>query len=476
MSHPPVFLDFATTVVAQGKIQAAIDKGSSIPEGWMLDASGSPTTDPTEQRRGGVMLTFGKHKGYCLSFLVEILSGGLTGASCGPLPAYRPDYATVMMAVNIAAFQPLDEFRQLVDEMIAATKASARAPGVEEILVPGEPEWRRREVRLRLGVDIPEPAWQRIVEAGAKCGVVVTVWRWAKNGPESRENEGGMMSDSLDLGTIKLDLVLDRYGEVDGNQVFCPATQEEWSPGLDLNERGALRVMSNALLINADGQLTLVDTGWGEAIGWGDAQAPQHTHGVLNSLARLGVAAQDIQRVILTHAHGDHVCGNTIQRDGRWSSAFPRAEYVIQLTEAEAARRDEETWRVAFEPLIERGQLRTISGWSEIGPTVACWPTPGHTIGHQSVLIRSPQRQVLFVGDLAVLAKNMERLEWGHSWAWSLDADRISRREVAEWAITNRSVLIIGHDPERPMVSLERAGEGYRAVPLPRQGFTREGQ
>jgi hypothetical protein len=83
---------------------------------------------------------------------------------------------------------------------------------------------------------------------------------------------------------------------------------------------------------------------------------------------------------------------------------------------------------------------------------------------------------VLFVGDLAVLAKNMERLEWGHSWAWSLDADRISRREVAEWAITNRSVLIIGHDPERPMVSLERAGEGYRAVPLPRQGFTREGQ
>ena len=175
LSHPPVFLDFATTVVAQGKIQAAIDKGSSIPEGWMLDASGSPTTDPTEQRRGGVMLTFGKHKGYCLSFLVEILSGGLTGASCGPLPAYRPDYATAMMAVNIAAFQPLDEFCQLVDDMIAATKASARAPGVEEILVPGEPEWRSREIRLRQGIDIPDPAWQRIVESGARCGVIVTV-------------------------------------------------------------------------------------------------------------------------------------------------------------------------------------------------------------------------------------------------------------------------------------------------------------
>ncbi len=175
LTHPPVFLDFATTVVAQGKIQAAVDKGASIPEGWLTDAAGNPTTDPTEQRRGGVMLTFFKHKGYCLSFLIEILSGGLTGTLCGPLPGYRPDYATVMMAVNIAAFQPLDEFKQLVEDMIATTKAGPKAPGVEEILVPGEPEWHSREVRLRDGLDIPEPAWERIVKSGEKCGVAVTV-------------------------------------------------------------------------------------------------------------------------------------------------------------------------------------------------------------------------------------------------------------------------------------------------------------
>jgi len=173
--HPPVFMDFATSVVAQGKIQAAIDKGAKIPDGWLLDAEGNPSNDPNDQRNGGVMLPFGKHKGYCLSFLVELLSAGLTGGRSGMLPGYAPDYTMVLMAVNIAAFQPLDEFRRLVDEQVAATKASRRAPGVEEILVPGEPEWYAREKNLRDGLYLPDAAWQRIVEAGARHGVAVAL-------------------------------------------------------------------------------------------------------------------------------------------------------------------------------------------------------------------------------------------------------------------------------------------------------------
>jgi LDH2 family malate/lactate/ureidoglycolate dehydrogenase len=174
-THPPVFLDFATSIVAQGKIQAAIDKGVSIPEDWLLDADGRPTTDPNEQRRGGVLLPFGQHKGYCLSFLIEILCGGLSGAVCGSLPAYSPDYATLFMAINIEAFHPLDQFRQMVDDQIAVTKASRKAEGVEEILVPGEPEWRTKEQHLREGLHLPEATWERIVESGARCGLTVTL-------------------------------------------------------------------------------------------------------------------------------------------------------------------------------------------------------------------------------------------------------------------------------------------------------------
>ena len=79
------------------------------------------------------------------------------------------------MAVNINAFQPLEEFKQLTDRLIAATKEARKAPGVQEILVPGEPEWRTREIRLRDGLDLPDATWQAIVEAGARHGVTVTL-------------------------------------------------------------------------------------------------------------------------------------------------------------------------------------------------------------------------------------------------------------------------------------------------------------
>lgn len=173
--HSPVFMDYATSACSWGKIQTAVDKGASIPEGWLLNADGEPTTDPRDQQRGGVMVPFGLHKGYGLTFMVEILSGGLTGTSCAALAAYKSEFAMVLMAVNIAAFQPLDEFCQTVDELVDATKSARKAPGVDEILVPGEIEWKTREQRLRDGIDIPEAAWERIVEAGAAHGVAVTL-------------------------------------------------------------------------------------------------------------------------------------------------------------------------------------------------------------------------------------------------------------------------------------------------------------
>ncbi|MHB1296613.1 MAG: Ldh family oxidoreductase [Anaerolineae bacterium] len=172
-NHPPVCMDYATSICAQGKIQAAIDKGINLPDGWLLNVDGEPTTDPTEQPRGGIMMPFGAHKGYALGFLIELASGGLAGASCALLSDYVSDYPTVLMAINIDAFQPLDAFRCMVDEQIEAIKATRKAPGVEEILVPGEPEWYTRTARLRDGLSLPEATWERIVQAGARVGIAV---------------------------------------------------------------------------------------------------------------------------------------------------------------------------------------------------------------------------------------------------------------------------------------------------------------
>jgi LDH2 family malate/lactate/ureidoglycolate dehydrogenase len=170
---PAVFLDFATSVVAWGKIEAAIDKGVPIPTGWILGPDGQPSTDPHDFQRGGVLLPFGGHKGSGLSFMVEALAGAMTGIGCAPLATYKSDFGTVLTALNVEAFQPLDEYRRTIDALVEAIKAGRPAPGATEVLVPGEFEWRTREERLRDGLALPEATWQRVVAAAERCGVPV---------------------------------------------------------------------------------------------------------------------------------------------------------------------------------------------------------------------------------------------------------------------------------------------------------------
>jgi len=172
--HEPVFFDFATSAGAWGKIEVALDKGELLPEGYILDKDGNPSRDPHDAREG-VLLTFGKAKGYCLAFFVELLTGTLTGISCAPLDGYAREWGVVLGAVNISAFQPLDQFRDRVDRLVDAVKTARKAPGVEEILVPGEIEWNTRTVRSRDGLDLPDATWERIIGAGAKVGVEVSL-------------------------------------------------------------------------------------------------------------------------------------------------------------------------------------------------------------------------------------------------------------------------------------------------------------
>jgi len=170
---PPIFFDFATSIVAHGKLQVAADKGELVPAGWILDKHGNPTRDPWQQFDDGAILPFGGHKGYALSVMIELLSGGLSGAGFPLLPGYRWDQGTVLVAIDIAAFQPLDEFKQQVAEFVKKLKTIPPAAGVTEILLPGEVEWRSRTARLRAGIPLPEVTWERIKAAGAHVGVKI---------------------------------------------------------------------------------------------------------------------------------------------------------------------------------------------------------------------------------------------------------------------------------------------------------------
>lgn len=174
-SRPTLFLDMATSIVAQGKIVAAIDNHKLVPDGWLLNAAGEPTNDPNDQREGGVLLPFGAHKGSGLSVMIEMTAGGLTGLGPAILPAFTRDYPTIVAALHVEAFQPLDVYKKMVDDFIVALKQSRKAPGVEEIFVPGEIEWRTHAERLEHGLEIPQATWERLVEAGSRLGLTITL-------------------------------------------------------------------------------------------------------------------------------------------------------------------------------------------------------------------------------------------------------------------------------------------------------------
>lgn len=169
--RPPLFFDFATSAVAHGKLQVAADKGELVPEGWIIDKQGRPTRNPHDQFNDGAILPFGGHKGYALSVMIELLGGGLSGAGFPLLPGYRWDQGTVLTVIDIAAFQPVAEFKAQAAAFVTQLKATPCAPGVEEILLPGEIEWRTKAIRERDGIPLPTITWERIRAAGRAVGV-----------------------------------------------------------------------------------------------------------------------------------------------------------------------------------------------------------------------------------------------------------------------------------------------------------------
>ncbi len=170
----PYLLDYATSVVAAGKLSIARARHERIPPHWTRDKDGNPTDDPAAYREGGWLLPFGEHKGYCLQLLMELLGAALTGSRTVTDPIREPPSPNGVLAVAIdpRAFVGLDEFKRGADAIISHVKQVKPEPG-KRVLVPGEPEWESKERRLKDGIPIPEETWEQIVKLAGELGVEV---------------------------------------------------------------------------------------------------------------------------------------------------------------------------------------------------------------------------------------------------------------------------------------------------------------
>jgi uncharacterized oxidoreductase len=157
--HPPVLADFATAAIAEGKVALADAAGEQVAPGSVVGPDGRATTDPADFYRGGALLPFGLHKGYGLSVLIEIVGGLLTGTGVSSLPGYDNTFGTVIVAVDIETFVPVDEFRQRCEEFCALLSNTEPADG-GRVLVPGEIEATTRAERLRDGIPLSDITWR----------------------------------------------------------------------------------------------------------------------------------------------------------------------------------------------------------------------------------------------------------------------------------------------------------------------------
>ena len=180
-TEPPVLLDMAMSVAARGKLVNAMKKGELIPEGWAIDKEGRPTTDPAKALEGALS-PFGGAKGYGLAFVLELLAGPLVGAAAGgnvvgtlePVEGFSTK-GDFMIAIDPRAFVTMREFHAQSKNFIDQVKSSRKAPGVEEIMIPGEPERKIREKRLREGIPISDEVWGELEQISEELGVNLKV-------------------------------------------------------------------------------------------------------------------------------------------------------------------------------------------------------------------------------------------------------------------------------------------------------------
>jgi uncharacterized oxidoreductase len=162
-----MMLDIATTASAEGKIRVFRDSGKPLPEGWILDKEGRPTTDANELYDGGVMLPFGGHKGYGLSVMVSILGGSFVGAAAEGAESS----GVFAVAMNPAAFADAKGVLESVRANLERLRDTRPAEGFSEVLVPGDFERRNREKNRSRPIDLPDSTWRLFLEAAKRVGL-----------------------------------------------------------------------------------------------------------------------------------------------------------------------------------------------------------------------------------------------------------------------------------------------------------------
>ncbi len=275
----------------------------------------------------------------------------------------------------------------------------------------------------------------------------------------------------MTLAGYQIDLVdAGRLG-LDGGAMFGIVPKPLWEKRIPPDDRNRIPLAMRCLLLRGHGRVLLVDTGVGrkESDKFESIYAVDHEHStLLGSLAALGVAAEDVTDVVLTHLHFDHAGGATTRDpDGTLRPTFPEATYHVQRahwawaheSEREAASFLPEN----MDPLEAAGQLALLDGDEPPAPGLRLHVVNGHTRAQQLVRVHDERQSLLFAADLVPTAAHVPPL-----WIMAYDVEPLAtlaeKRRVLAEAAEGDWTLVFEHDPVVATARVRATERGFETV------------